>query len=176
MQAMKASLPALSACIHVAASTSDDSDLGPLRGPSELVKRIGVIFSKLLHGVSHGANRRLLVQLGEAPGMALIPTTGNTRFDAWLLVHLLSNAECTNLLRSLLDWQNGLRVSLSSLLSARKDAAQVTDSHSYPWFGLSLTYVSALQLHLELCCSRLSCSLCVEDRSVIFWCTAGRPN
>ena len=125
VQALKASLPALSACIHAAAASSDDSELGPLSGPSALLKRIGATVSKLLHSVSHGANRRLLVQLGDAHGMALIPATGNTKFDAWLLVHLLSNAECTSLLKSLLEWQNRLRVHLSALLIARKDAAQV---------------------------------------------------
>lgn len=139
------SLPALSACIRAAASSSDSSELGPLSGPSSLLKRLGGTVSKLLHSVSHGANRQLLVQLGDAPGMELIPTTGNVKFDAWLLVHLLSDAECTSLLKSLLEWQNSLRVHLSALLTARKDAAQVSPPTCQPLF---------IFLSCVCCCTR----------------------
>jgi hypothetical protein len=140
MQALKASLPAVSACLHAAAALSDEHDLEPLSGPCALVKRVSTTISKLLHNVSHGANRRLLLHLGEAPGLALIPATGNTRFDAWLLVHLLSDSECTFLLKSLLEWQNSLRVYLAALLNARKEAAQVPVSSLTP----SLRYNSLL--------------------------------
>jgi hypothetical protein len=156
MQALKASLPALSACLHVAASLRDERDLGPLSGPSALVKRVGATISKLLHNVSHGANRRLLVHLGEAPGLSLIPPTGNTSFDAWLLVHLLTESECTVLLKSLLEWHNGLRVCLAVLLNARKAAVQVCARLAQDCFKLTVASL-AQQLCLALR------SLCTSD-------------
>jgi hypothetical protein len=126
LQALKAMMPALSACIHrCAAETEVGSDGAELCDDCWIIKRVGELVSKTLSSLTLAANRALLCMVAEvAPEMALVSHTNNDTFDASLLVHLLSSAECLGLLKSFLGWQNGVRKQLGNLLELRKGMMQ----------------------------------------------------
>lgn len=113
------------ACLCAAASSYESPGLGTLSGPSDLLQRVASIIHQLFEKVLHCNSKRFFAQLWQEPDEALISTTPDTAFNAWLLAHLLSNSGSKSSIQELLKWQNSLVLHWAAVQGAQRTAEQV---------------------------------------------------